>query len=123
LLERQLSLILGPVDDLEHHSSLEHFGFEISGAHLSDRVKHGTHHKLSVDFTNMPKGTRTAYSGQPGLFKEVKLNRGRAMGLQVRMPNGRFHLWHRCMRSASVCRCRSRVRRWCAAVFSPPFSR
>jgi hypothetical protein len=52
----------------------------LGGAHLSDRVKHGTHHKLSVDFNNMPKGTRTAYSGQPGLFKEVKLNRGRAMG-------------------------------------------
>jgi hypothetical protein len=40
----------------------------------------GTHHKLSVDFNNMPKGTRTAYSGDKGLFKEVKLNRGRAMG-------------------------------------------
>jgi hypothetical protein len=50
------------------------------GAHMSDRVKHGTHHKLSVDFTNMPKGVRTGYNGQPGLFKEVKLNRGRAMG-------------------------------------------
>jgi hypothetical protein len=52
----------------------------LGGAHLSDRVKHGTHHKLSVDFNNMPKGTRTGYSGDPGLFKEVKLNRGRAMG-------------------------------------------
>jgi hypothetical protein len=51
-----------------------------SGAHMSDRVKHGTHHKLSVDFTNRPKGVRTGYNGQPGLFKEVKLNRGRAMG-------------------------------------------
>jgi hypothetical protein len=50
------------------------------GAHMSDRVKHGTHHKLSVDFTNMPKGVRTGYSGDKGLFKEVKLNRGRAMG-------------------------------------------
>ena len=58
-------------------------GFEgrcVRAGHLSDRIKHGTHHKLSVDFNNMPKGTRTAYSGQPGLFKEVKLNRGRAMG-------------------------------------------
>jgi hypothetical protein len=27
----------------------------------------------------MPKGTRTAYAGDAGLFKEVKLNRGRAM--------------------------------------------
>jgi hypothetical protein len=35
---------------------------------------------ITVDFTNMPKGARTSYSGQPGLFKEVKLNRGRAMG-------------------------------------------
>jgi hypothetical protein len=52
----------------------------LGGAHLSDRAKHGTHHKLSVDFNNMPKGTRTGYSGDAGLFKEVKLNRGRAMG-------------------------------------------
>jgi hypothetical protein len=29
--ERQLSLILGPIDDIEDHSSPEHFGFEISG--------------------------------------------------------------------------------------------
>jgi hypothetical protein len=52
----------------------------LGGAHLSDRAKHGTHHKLSVDFNNMPKGVRTGYSGDKGLFKEVKLNRGRAMG-------------------------------------------
>jgi hypothetical protein len=52
----------------------------LGGAHMSDRVKHRTHHKFSVDFTNMPKGVRTGYNGQPGLFKEVKLNRGRAMG-------------------------------------------
>jgi len=27
----------------------------------------------------MPKGTRIAYSGEAGWFKEVKLNRGRSM--------------------------------------------
>jgi hypothetical protein len=34
LLERWLSLVLGPIDDLEHHSALEHFGFEVSGVQL-----------------------------------------------------------------------------------------
>jgi hypothetical protein len=51
----------------------------LGGAHLSDRASHHTNHRLSVDFNNMPRGTRTAYAGDAGLFKEVKLNRGRAM--------------------------------------------
>jgi hypothetical protein len=50
------------------------------GANMKDHIRHGTNHKISVDFNNMPKGTRTAYSGDKGLFKEVKLNRGRSMG-------------------------------------------
>jgi hypothetical protein len=33
---------------------------------------------ITVDFTNMPKGVRTAASAT-GLFKETTLNRGRAM--------------------------------------------
>jgi hypothetical protein len=55
--------------DLEHHSALEHFGFEVSGAHLSDRVKHGTHHKLSVDFTNMPKRAAVLFFSPPAALR------------------------------------------------------
>jgi hypothetical protein len=33
---------------------------------------------VTVDFQNMPKGIRTKASAS-GLFKEVKLNRGRSM--------------------------------------------
>jgi hypothetical protein len=40
LLARRLSLILGPIDDREHHSALEHFGLEISGVQLP-RAPHG----------------------------------------------------------------------------------
>jgi hypothetical protein len=38
----------------------------------------GTNHKLSIDFTGMPRGTKTAFK-EGGLFKEVTLNRGRPM--------------------------------------------
>jgi hypothetical protein len=37
--------------------------------------------KLSIDFNGMPRGTKTAHKGDDGLFKEVKLNRGRSMAL------------------------------------------
>jgi hypothetical protein len=37
-----------------------------------------TSHKLSIDFSGMPKGVRTAFK-EGGLFKEVTLNRGRPM--------------------------------------------
>jgi hypothetical protein len=39
----------------------------------------GTNHNLTVDFQNMPRGVRTAYKGDAGLFKQVALNRGRPM--------------------------------------------
>lgn len=55
-----------------------------TGAHLRDHIRGGhrdTNHHLSIDFNGMPKGTRTAYKGDAGLFKEVKLNRGRPMGV------------------------------------------
>jgi hypothetical protein len=41
----------------------------------------GTNHKLSIDLSGFPRGTRTKYAGDEGLFKEVKLNRGRPMSL------------------------------------------
>ena len=42
------------------------------------RAHADTSHKLSIDFSGMPRGVRTAYKGD-GLFKEVTLNRGRPM--------------------------------------------
>jgi hypothetical protein len=37
-------------------------------------------HKLSIDCNGMPRGTKTAHKGDDGLFKEVKLTRGRPNG-------------------------------------------
>jgi hypothetical protein len=53
--------------------------FRIGGGPQSDAGGRSTNHRLALDFNNVPKGTRTAYSGDAGLFKEVKLNRGSAM--------------------------------------------
>jgi hypothetical protein len=39
----------------------------------------GTNHYLTVDFQGMPRGVKTSYKGDQGLFKEVKLQRGRQM--------------------------------------------
>ena len=39
---------------------------------------YGTNHRLSIGLNNAPRSTRMAYKGD-GLFKEVRLNRGRAM--------------------------------------------
>lgn len=61
------------------------------GAHLSDRIirnhlksssgaAHLGHASVSVDFHNMPRGTRTSAKAS-GRFKEVKLNRGRPMAM------------------------------------------
>jgi hypothetical protein len=38
----------------------------------------GTNHKLSIDFSGMPRATKTAFK-EGGLFNEVTLNRGRPM--------------------------------------------
>ena len=38
----------------------------------------GTSHTLSINLEGFSRGTRTAYKGS-GLFKEVRLNRGRVM--------------------------------------------
>jgi Phage tail lysozyme len=46
----------------------------------SGRPGHMGHASVSVDFTGMPKGVRTKASAD-GLFKQVTLNRGRAMPL------------------------------------------
>jgi hypothetical protein len=43
-----------------------------------DRSMRDTDHRLSIDFSGMPKGVRTGFRGE-GLFTEVKLNRGRVM--------------------------------------------
>jgi hypothetical protein len=40
----------------------------------------GTNHRLAIDLSGFPKGTRTKYAGDEGLFKTVTLNRGRQMG-------------------------------------------
>jgi hypothetical protein len=39
----------------------------------------GTSHTLDINLGNFPRGTQTKYAGDPGLFKSVKLNRGRPM--------------------------------------------
>jgi hypothetical protein len=44
----------------------------------------GTNHNLTVDFQGMPRGVRTKYAGDKGLFKDVKLNRGQADGISFR---------------------------------------
>ena len=49
-----------------------------SGLMGGERSMRGTDHRLSIDFSGMPKGVRTAFK-EGGLFKEVTLNRGRPM--------------------------------------------
>jgi hypothetical protein len=54
------------------------------GASMRDRIRgQGVRDgkaSLLIDFRKMPKGVRTA-STHEGLFKEVRLNRGRPMGM------------------------------------------
>ncbi|GEC52660.1 hypothetical protein ABIF38_005684 [Bradyrhizobium japonicum] len=69
----------------------QHINAERHGARLSDHIirnhlksSHGSgllgHASLSVDFHNMPRGTRTS-AKVSGMFKEAKLNRGRPMAM------------------------------------------
>jgi hypothetical protein len=49
---------------------------------MASVVKHEGHAKVSIDLKGFPQGTRTA-SSATGVFKEVRLNRGRAMSAEA----------------------------------------
>jgi hypothetical protein len=72
---------------VESHLKAEAAGHGTGVARLRDHIRnkrtgenggHLGHASVSIDLNGFPKGTRTSASAS-GLFKETRLNRGRAM--------------------------------------------